>query len=199
MTTCHTVAVAAEEKPRIFQNGRDMIWSLALLVVVMVGSVAFTGLCSYNPGAPEAGPVQEVDAESFMGMEARAMSFPVRLPDNPEGWVTNSARRTQVNDTPAPVVGWVTADTGYIQMTQTDQPLDDAVRGYDNDYRELSHTESIGGEEVEVYLSEESDVRELWVADLGDVRMLFSGAASEEEFRTLIEAAVSAEPLPAQV
>ncbi len=176
-----------------------MTWSLILIIVVMLASVGFTGLCSYNPGRPEAGPVQEVDPVPFMGMEARAMNFPVRLPENPEGWLPNSARRTQINDTPAPVVGWVTADTGYIQMVQTGEPLDDAVRGYDSDPRELSHTEDIAGEEVQVYLSDEYDVRELWVTDLGDVRLLFSGAGTDEEFRTIIEAAVTSDPLPSEV
>ena len=175
-----------------------MTWSLVLIVVVMLASVAFTGLCSYNPGRPENGPVQEVDPVPFMSMEARAMNFPVRLPENPEGWVPNSARRTQVNDTPAPVVGWVTADTGYIQMTQTGQPLDDAVRGYDADYRELERTEDVDGHQVEVYSSEENDVRDLWVTDLGDVRILFSGAGTDEEFHTIIDAAVNTEPLPGE-
>ncbi len=174
-----------------------MMWSLALIVVVMLVSVGFTGLCTFNPGAPESGPVREVDAEAFMSLEARAMAFPLRLPDNPDGWVTNSARRTQVNSTPAPVVGWVTSDNGFIQATQTDQPLDDSVRTIDQDLRQLERTEQIAGTEVQIHGSDASDIRDLWAMDLGETRVLFTGAGTDEEFHTLIEAFITAEPLPA--
>ncbi|MDO5668572.1 MAG: DUF4245 domain-containing protein [Corynebacterium sp.] len=189
--------MSAAEKPRIFQDGRDMFLSLALIVVLMVVSVGATGLCTYEPGAPEGGPVREVDAHTFMGMEARATNFPVRMPENPEGWVTNSARRGQVNQTPAPIVGWVTDDRGFIQLTQTDQPLDDAVRGIDPDPRDLDRTVQVAGHEVQVYTSEESDVRDLWVVDMGDARLLFSGAGKDAEFEELIDATVNVTPLPA--
>ena len=45
-----------------------MFLSLALIVVLMVVSVGATGLCTYEPGAPEGGPVREVDAHTFMSM-----------------------------------------------------------------------------------------------------------------------------------
>lgn len=173
-----------------------MALSLLVIVVLMVVSVGATGLCSYEPGAPENGPVREVDARTFMGMEARATSFPVRLPESPEGWITNSARRSQVEQTPAPVVGWVTDESGFIQLTQTAVPLADAVRGVDPHPRDLDRTITVAGEQVEVYHSEESDVRDLWAVDMGDARLLFSGAAREEDFLTIIEATVTSAPLP---
>ncbi|WP_082028371.1 DUF4245 domain-containing protein [Corynebacterium humireducens] len=189
--------MSAAEKPRIFQDGRDMFLSLALIVVLMVVSVGATGLCTYEPGAPEGGPVREVDAHTFMDLEARSAAFPVRMPENPDGWVTNSARRGQVNRTPAPIVGWVTADRGYIQFTQTGELLDDAVRGIDPHPRELDRTLRVANHEVQVYHSDESDVRDLWVVDMGDSRLLFSGAGRDEEFETIITAVVESAPLPA--
>lgn len=173
-----------------------MIYSLALIVVAMAVAVGATGLCTYEPGTPEGGPVQEVDAVSFMGMEARAATFPVRMPENPDGWMTNSARRSMVNQEPVPVVGWVTADRGFIQLTQTSEPVDAAVTGIDSDPRELERTTTIAGEEVEIYHSEESGVRDLWVVDMGDSRLIYTGAGADEEFSTLIEATVNSEPLP---
>lgn len=174
-----------------------MFLSLAVIVVLMVVSVGATGLCTYEPGTPENGPVREVDAATFMGMEARAASFPVRLPENPEGWMTNSARRGQVDGSPAPIVGWVTAERGFIQLTQTDVELDEAVRRVDPYLRDLDRTIEVADREVRVYHSDEASVRDLWVVDMGDARLLFTGAGSEEEFRTLIEATVAADPLPA--
>lgn len=170
--------------------------SLGIIIIAMIVVVGTTGLCSYEPGAPESGPVREVDAESFMGMEARATNFPVRLPENPEGWMTNSARRSMIDGTQAPVVGWVTADRGYIALTQTMLPLDDAVKNIDSDFRELSRTEDIAGQEVRIYHSDESDVRDLWAVDMGEVRLLFTGAGSQEEFRTIIAATIYSAPLP---
>lgn len=174
-----------------------MILSLAVVVVLMVVSVGATGLCSYEPGVPENGPVREVDAHTFMGMEARAASYPLRMPENPEGWVTNSARRGQVAETPAAIVGWVTAEGGFIQLTQTPVPLAKAVREIDPHPRDLDRTVAVAGQDVEVYQSEERDVRDLWAVDMGETRLLFSGAAADEEFLTIIEDTVAAEPLPA--
>lgn len=167
--------------------------SMGIIVVLMFLIVLPTGLCTYSPGAPEGGPVQEVDAEAFLGLEARAADFPLVRPEDPDGWVTNSARRTQVADEPATVVGWVTDDEGYLQLTQTGVDLEDAVRGVDPDPRGLERTESIAGQEVRIYSSEEGEVRDLWAADTGDTRLLVSGAAAEEEFRELMTAALDAD------
>ena len=169
--------------------------SMGIIVVLMVLIVLPTGLCTYSPGAPEGGPVQEVDAEAFLGLEARAADFPLIMPENPDGWVPNSARRTQVDGQPATVVGWVTDDEGYLQLTQTGVELEDAVRGVDQDPRALDRTENIDGQEVQVYSSEEGDVRDLWAVDAGESRLLVSGAADEEEFRELMAAALDAEQI----
>lgn len=173
-----------------------MILSLAVIVVLMLVTVGATGLCSYEPGAPENGPVREVDAHTFMGLEARAASHPLRMPENPEGWVTNSARRGMVAEQPAAIVGWVTAEGGFIQLTQTSVPLDEAVREIDPDPRDLARTVTVAGQDVQVYQSEERDVRDLWAVDMGETTLLFTGAAPDEEFLTIIEDTVTAEPLP---
>ena len=76
---CHTIQVA-ENKPRIFQDGRDISMTLIVIIAVMALTVAFTGMCSLNPGRPENGPVQEVDARQFLDIEARGDGFPAALP-----------------------------------------------------------------------------------------------------------------------
>lgn len=167
--------------------------SMSIIVVLMILIILPTGLCTYNPGAPESGPVQEVDAEAFLDLEARAASFPLVMPEDPEGWITNSARRTQVAGQPATVVGWVTDQEGYLQLTQTDVELAEAVRGIDQDPRELERTETVAGREVQVYASEEGDVRDLWVADTGETRLLITGSAAVEDFRELMAAALTAD------
>lgn len=153
-------------------------------------------MCSIDTGAPERGKPPEVDPTTFIQMEARAMSFPVRLPQTPEGWATNSVRRTMVGGQPAPVIGYVTAESGYIQFTQTGQSTDAAVDGYDENWRERADSYSLGERSVVVYRSPEKDVRELRVVDLDEARVLLSGAATSDEFNTLIESAMAAQPLP---
>lgn len=179
-----------------------MTINVIVIVLLMIGAVGFTGMCSFNPGRPENGPVQEVDGATFMGMEARAVDFPVRFPDMPEGWVNNSARRSTIGEDPAPVVGWVTPEEGYVQLTQTDADVDTAVQRVDSSPREKTGTQLIDGArntEATVYTSEEADVRDLWVVDLGDVRLLVKGAAGEEEFRELLATTINTEPLPHEV
>ncbi|WP_082353367.1 DUF4245 domain-containing protein [Corynebacterium deserti] len=187
----------AEKRPKIFDGSKDMVLSLVVSAIVMFVAVGFTGMCTFNTGTPENGEVPSVDAATFMSMEARSMSdHATRLPETPEGWTTNSARRTQIDDTPASVVGYVTAEEGYIQLTQTGENVDDAVQGYDSRWRDLSETYGLDGHEVGIYTSEEDDVRDLRVMDLGDARIMVSGAATDEEFNELLTAVAEAEPLP---
>ncbi len=177
-----------------------MTINVIVIVLLMVGAVGFTGMCSFSPGRPENGPVQEVDGATFMGMEARAVNFPVRFPQMPEGWVNNSARRSTIGESPAPVVGWVTPQEGYVQLTQTDADVDTAVERVDSAPREKTGTQLIDdSHEATVYSSPEADIRDLWVVDLGDVRLLVKGEAGEDEFRELLAAAIETEPLPHEV
>lgn len=187
--------MASDKKPRIFQDGRDIAINAVLIVVLMLVAVGATGLCSFNPGAPEQGPVQEVDAETFLDLESRAVDFPVRYPDMPEGWITNSARRSMLAGQPAPVVGWVTPDRGFIQLTQTGLDAEAAVENADSKPRTLDRTVDVDGHVVEVFASEEQDVRDLWVVDAGDARFVLTGAGEDREFEELIATALATAPI----
>nr|WP_284523066.1 DUF4245 domain-containing protein [Corynebacterium aquatimens] len=72
--------MAKDSKPRVFQDGRDMLLNVIVVVVLMLVGVGATGLCTYNPGRPEQGPVQEVDARTFLSLESRAVGFPCATP-----------------------------------------------------------------------------------------------------------------------
>ncbi|AKK02772.1 DUF4245 domain-containing protein [Corynebacterium epidermidicanis] len=170
--------------------------SLLVIAVLMAMSVAFTGMCSFNRGAPENGPVQKVDAQQMMQFEARAMNFPVRLPADPEGWTPNSARRSTVNGKPAPVVGWVTKNGAYLQLVQTDEPLEKALKNVDDNARSAEGTIEVDGQQFKKFTSQERNVRDVWAADLGDVRLIFSGTCSDEEFTQLAHNTLQAQPIP---
>lgn len=172
-----------------------MTISMIFIIVLMLVVVVPTGLINFNTGDPDPGTVRAIDERAFLDLEARGADFPMVSPDAPAEWTANSARRTQVDGEQASVVGWVTEDDGYIQLTQTGVGLEDAVRGVDAYPRELTGTERIAGTEVQKYQSQERDVRDLWAADAGQTRLLVSGVAAEEDFRELMEAALTAEPI----
>nr|WP_284523065.1 DUF4245 domain-containing protein [Corynebacterium aquatimens] len=113
----------------------------------------------------------------------------------PDGWVTNSARRTMINQQPAPVVGWVSPDGGFLQLTQTGASLEDAIAAQDNHDRPDERTENVAGREVRVLHSNDQKVRDIWALDAGDVRMVLTGAGTDDEFRELIAAALAAAPI----
>lgn len=172
-----------------------MFINVVIIVVMMLIGVGATGLCTYNPGRPENGPVQEVDARTFLSLESRATNFPIRYPEMPEGWVTNSARRTMIDQQPAPVVGWVTPAGGYLQMTQTGADLPTAIAAQDAASRPNERTVTVEDHDVQVRTSDDASVRPLWAVDAGDARFLITGAGSEDEFTALISAALKATPI----
>ncbi|AZA13179.1 hypothetical protein CCHOA_03850 [Corynebacterium choanae] len=175
-----------------------MLLSLGVCFVVILLAISFTGLCSFNPGTPESGPVREVDAETIFDLEARAMPFPVILPETPKGWVANAARRTNVHRHPAPIVGWVTKDMAYLQLLQTDQPADVTVDDFDEIPREHTDTVDIAGhtwKKLEPTHDRGKDT--LWITDAGQVRWLVTGTAGDAEFRELATNIAAATPLRA--
>ena len=185
----------AENKPRIFQGGKDITISLVVIIVFMAFAVGFTGMCSFNPGAPENGPVHEVDAPAVVSMESRAMAFPLRYPDVPEGWIPNSARRMGLNNQPAVVVGWVTPNATYVQLTQTSADLKYALEHIDRHVRTLGEPVDIDGQTFTTYTSDDPTAGEAWGTDLGDVRIIISGGGTEEDYRTMAKAILKAAPI----
>lgn len=166
------------------------------MVVILAFTVAIvlpTGMCTFNPGKPEAGPVQEADPAAFLDMEARATGFPVLLPSTPEGWTPNSARRKNMDNSPAPTIGYVTADMGFLQLVQTGLEATKAVDAYDGNRRELEETRTVDGVEVQVYTSKDADIRDLWVFETPVNTALISGVAEATEFETLVAATLKAD------
>ncbi len=188
--------MAGEDKPKIFENGRDMMLSLGVIVVGMLAVVGGTGLCTINPETSDLSAVREVDGEAFLDLEARAaQGAAIRIPDVPEDWVANSARRASVAQSPSSVVGWVTPQEGYLSSWQTQVSLDDALAGFDEYFREETETINIDGQDVIVASTEERNVRDVWAFDMEDERILLSGTASGEEFTELVRAFLAVDPV----
>ena len=83
-------------KPRLLQDGRDMFWSIAPLVVACIVLAGMLGMCSFAPGGPGAGPAPDYDAPAALQADADALRIPIRLPVLPDGWQSNSGSRAGI-------------------------------------------------------------------------------------------------------
>lgn len=187
--------MAAEKKPKLFEGGKDIMLSLGVVVVLMLLVVGGTGLCSVDSEKSDLAVNHEVDPKPFLEMEAQSTQTAIRIPHVPEGWYANSTRRSDLGGEPASMVGWVTADEGFVQSTQTDLPLDDAVAAYDEHYRPDEETQRIAGTDVHIFHADERNARDVWAADLNDARVLLSGSAKDDDFRALMAAFINAQPV----
>ncbi len=190
---CDTRRVAAEEKPKIFEGARDITLSVGVILIMMFVAVGATGLCSINP--EKSGPVQDVDAATFLEMEARGNGAVIREPALPEGWQPNAARRKQMGAETGSVVSWLTPHEGYVESAQTQLALGDVPSAYDSHYRAHSEHREVAGHDVEILSSDDKDVRPLWITDLGDARLVLTGSASDADYETALTAFAKAEPL----
>ena len=87
----------AADKPRILQNNRDLALSLIPLVIICLIVAGLAGQCSFSPGGPTQGEIPHYEASAVLQRDARHYTFPIRLPETPGGWSTNSGS-TDPND-----------------------------------------------------------------------------------------------------
>ena len=181
------------EKPRIFQDGRDMISSLGVMLIVMCLVSGGGGLCHLQPGNAKEGKVTRVDYTTFLQSEAQSADYPVRIPASPEGWIPNSALRINLNGHSGSSVGWVHDKDGF-RFVQKDATVEDGAAGVDGKAREEKGTKDIDGTTWHVFEGSDDDVRTAWVADKKDVRWAVSGTGSTDEFSTMTRAIQESKP-----
>ena len=204
--------VPKEPKPRLLQDGRDMFWSLAPLVLACIVLAGLVGTCSLQLRGPKAGPPPEVDAPAQLRADAAQLGIPVRLPQLPEGWHANSARRDSIEQgrkNPATgtweravtsTVGYLAPSGIYLSLTQSNANEDRLISSFDGEHYPTG-TQDVGGISWVVYEGGEG-TRPVWTTRLdgptGDAQIAITGAASQDEFRTLAAATQSQQPLPSQ-
>lgn len=186
----------AEAKPRILQGNRDMFWSVVVLMVICGAFAGLAGLCTFSPSGPEQGPVPNYDAEASLQQDARSLEFPIRSPEVPEEWDSNSGRVQSFAGTTSSHVGWVTGERSYVELVQSDAP-EDAFRSLGGGPRPTMTMVPVAGQEWSVYTSDDES-RPVWVLDRDDVRLAITGSAPSSDFESLAAAVQNAEPLPAQ-
>ncbi len=196
-------------KPRLLQDGRDMFWSMAPLVLVCIVVAGLLGMCSFAPTGPGEGAAPPYDAPAALAADAAALKIPIRLPRLPDGWHANSGGRASIDGgrtdgSGQPVsaltsrVGYLTPTGLYISLTQSDADEQKLIASLDTSLVPTG-TQDVDGVTWVVYEGGE-DARAVWTARLagptGPAQIAITGAAGTDEYRTLAAATQSRSPLP---
>ncbi|MFC3960608.1 DUF4245 domain-containing protein [Nocardia jiangsuensis] len=183
------------QKPRILHDYRDLFFSLIPLVLIAVVFAGLASQCSFSATGPTQGRIPHFDVDAALGSDARTLPFPIRNPELPADWTPNSGSRetiTAAGGGPVSTVGYITGDGTYVRLSQssaTEEQLARFVLGS----RYPTGTVDVDGVKWVVY--SEPTEENAWVADLGAVRVLVTGAGNEAAFRTLAGATTAARPL----
>jgi hypothetical protein len=199
---------AKPSKPRLLQDGRDMFWSIAPLVLACIVLAGMVGMCTFAPGATNRGPVPSYDAARALQADAATLGFPVRLPRLPGGWQPNSGSRGGIEDgrtDPATgqrlravtsTVGYLSPTGMYVSLTQSNADEDKLV-GSIHTAMYPTGVVDVGGTRWIVYQG--GGVEPVWTTRLGSpagpAQVAITGAGSVDQFRTLAAATQSQPPL----
>lgn len=199
-------------KPRLLQDGRDMFWSIAPLVLACIVLAGMLGMCSFQASGPGPGPVPDYDAAAALQADADALKIPIRLPKLPQGWQSNSGSRKGIDGgrtDPASgqqvravssTVGYLAPSGMYLSLTQSNADEDKLVGSINADVFPTGTVEVDG---VKWVVYEGGDGAEpVWTTRLngagGSAQIAITGGAGTDEYRTLAAATQSQSPLPAK-
>lgn len=201
-------------KPRLLQDGRDMFWSLAPLVLGCILLAGMVGMCSIQPGGTNRGTIPSYDAATALRADAATLGFPIRLPQLPAGWQPNSGGRSGIEsghkdaasgqrlNAPTSVVGYISPTGMYLSLTQSNADEDKLVGSIHSGLYPTG-TVDVAGTTWVVYESGEQEgaaSEPVWTTRItspaGSTQIAITGAGSSEQFRTLAEATQSQSPLP---
>lgn len=186
----------ASEKPRILHDNKDMVWSLVPLVLFCIIIAGIASQCTFSPGGPTQGPIPSVDIDSALKYDAKELGFPIRNPGVPQGWTPNSGSRAIIageGGGDSSTIGFITADGRYIQLTQSNAEEFPLVSHVAGGQRFATGVETVGDHTWNVYDSQ--GVESIWVTDVDSVRLLITGAASADDFKTLAAKVGDAKPI----
>jgi Protein of unknown function (DUF4245) len=201
------------EKPRILQDGRDMFWSIAPLVIACIVLAGMLGMCSFAPNGPGNGPTPSYDAPAALQADADALKIPIRLPKLPDGWQANSGSRKgidggrtdpssgQQSRAVSSTVGYLAPSGMYVSLTQSNADEDKLVASINTDLYPTG-TQDVDGVKWVVYEGGGQDgkpAEPLWTTRLngptGPAQIAITGAAGTDEYRTLSAATQTQSPL----
>ena len=200
-------------KPRILQDGRDMFWSIAPLVIACIVLAGMLGMCSFQPNGPGPGPAPDYDAPAALQADADALKIPIRLPRLPDGWHANSGNRNgidggrtdpatgQQSRAVSSTVGYLAPSGMYVSLTQSNADEEKLVASINPDLY-AAGTQDVDGVKWVVYEGGPQDdkpAEPLWTTRLngpgGPAQIAITGAAGTDEYRMLAAATQTQSPL----
>lgn len=210
----YAVPAPRPAKARLLQDGRDMFWSMAPLVLACVVFAGLLGMCSFAPTGPGPGPAPDYDAPAALRADADALKIPIRVPALPDGWRANSGSRNGVEGgrtdpvtgqrvrAVSSTVGYLAPSGLYLSLTQSNADEDKLVASLGPDLVPTG-TQDVDGVTWIVYEGGERDGRAaepVWTAQVrgpsGPAQLALTGAAGTDEYRTLAAATQTQSPLP---
>lgn len=205
---------APAAKSRLLHDGRDMFWSMAPLVLACIVLAGMLGMCSFQAGGPGEGPVPSFDAPAALRADAEALKIPIRIPQLPDGWQSNSGSRSGIEAgrtdpaTGQPLravsstVGYLAPSGMYVSLTQSNADEEKLVGSLDSDVVPTG-VQDVDGVKWVVYEGSDDDgkpAEPVWTTRLtgptGPAQIALTGAADAGDFRTLATATQTATPLP---
>jgi len=204
------------QKPRLLQDGRDMFWSIAPLVLACIVLAGVLGMCSFQPNGPGPGPAPDYDAPAALQADADALKIPIRLPRLPDGWQSNSGSRKGIDGgrtdptssqqarAVSSTVGYLTPSGMYLSLTQSNADEDKLVASINTDLFPTG-VQDVNGVKWVVYEGggqHGKPAEPVWTTRLngptGPAQIALTGAAGTDEYRMLAEATQNQSPLPAK-
>jgi hypothetical protein len=195
-----------------------MFWSLAPLVIGCILLAGLVGMCSFQPGGTKSGTVPTHDAAAALRADAAALGFPIRLPQLPADWKSNSGGRGGIEEgrtdastgqrlrATTSTVGYLSPTGMYLSLTQSNADEDRLV-GSIHPGMYPTGTVDVAGTSWVVYQGSSltgdnhGAVEPVWTTRLGSpagpTQVAITGAGTPDEFRTLAAAVQSQQPLPA--
>ncbi|KJR04848.1 DUF4245 domain-containing protein [Gordonia sihwensis] len=185
------------QKPRILQDGRDLVWSLIPLLVIALIVAGVSGSCSWGFGnSATEQKIPSFNVSAGLHADAESMPFPIREPKLPANWKANSGSTQEIGATLSSNVGWITPNGVYIQLTQTAATEEQLVPKLLGDGASGGGVREISGQRWVTYSGD--DHRKAWIADMGDVRVGVVSRGEDSDMQTLAKAVTEAEPLPSK-
>jgi hypothetical protein len=171
-----------------------MLVAIGVLVVIVLVIGGLSRGFGFAPTGPTVDPtgIPVVDAPTELRGLAPSVPFALRTPSAPEGWRSNSVAAEPVSRTDRKQVrvGYLTAGSHYLQLLQSDA-TEEALLAAQAGTRQLvaQGTQDVAGQRWVVYGTRPGEP--VWIADLGTVRLVISGTATDDEYRALAAGALA--------
>ncbi|EFV14403.1 DUF4245 domain-containing protein [Segniliparus rugosus] len=193
--------MSAEKKHRLLHDQRDMLLSLAPLVLVCLLIAGLAGKCSFSPTG-FAGPanavseIKDVDARHSLEEAARFFPFPVRTPAAPDTWRTIAVDRGEIKTSNLPSeqisVNYLSPAGRAYRVTQTDATVPALLSWVALSDGEDKGAQDIGGARWTVTAQGPNSA---WIWDDGRSRVALTATNGDETAFRLLAAAVAAAPV----